>query len=59
MDDELLDALPDDLREIADLLWEAAHGAPPLDEDPVWRWLSYAPAVSPEVALTYATENTL
>jgi len=30
--------LPPELQEIADLLWEHAHGAPPVEDDPVW-WM--------------------
>jgi hypothetical protein len=32
------DKLPNELQEIADLLWEHAHSAPPLEDDKVW-WL--------------------
>jgi hypothetical protein len=35
MDEEL----SPELQEVADLLWEAAHGAPPLVEDKVW-WMA-------------------
>lgn len=28
--------LPPELQEIADLLWEDAHGAPPLVDDKAW-----------------------
>lgn len=37
------------LLNVADLLWEAAHGAPPLDEDPVAAMLGLVP--SPEYRL--------
>lgn len=31
--------LPPELQEIADLLWEHAHGAPPIENDKVWRMI--------------------
>lgn len=39
----------DSLVEVADLLWESAHGAPPIDQDPVAKMLGLVP--DPERAL--------
>lgn len=38
MDDSREDDLPPELNLLADLLWEQAQGAPPLEEDKVW-WM--------------------
>ncbi len=35
-----------ELLDIADLLWEAAHGAPPLEQDPVAAMLGLVPDIS-------------
>jgi hypothetical protein len=43
-----MDDLTPDLQEIADLLWEAAQGAPPVEEDKVW-WLVNAQAWEDEM----------
>jgi hypothetical protein len=49
-----------ELLDIADLLWEAAHGAPPLEQDPVAAMLGLVPDSSrslSEVALKKAMKN--